>query len=322
MSSSPRQAQALDYFRQALAARRPAHAYVVVGDVRGEARAFAEQALGLLFCERGGTPCGACAGCRQVAAHTHPDIVWVEPEMKSRIVGVDRIRELQRLVYQTSFFGGWKACVLVSADRLGDGASNAFLKTLEEPPPRCLFLLLTDTPQSLLPTIVSRCQRLVLSTEPVTLAEPWQERLLEIFAAPFDGSFVSRLARGARLLRLLRDLRAAVEREEKEAVADETVEVDKDTLEGRIEARYREGRAILLRSMLLWYRDILLCVAGCAPECYHHAARRERIEQAARGLRFEEALFNVQAIEDARRQLDQNLQPDLVFNLAASRLGA
>lgn len=66
----------------------------------------------------------------------------------------------------TAFAGGWKVVVLAGADRLTNEAANAFLKMLEEPPPKTLILLLTDAPQALLPTIRSRCQRIDLDEPP------------------------------------------------------------------------------------------------------------------------------------------------------------
>ena len=149
-----RTAAAAESFRAALESGRVAQAYLVVGNLRDEAIPFAEQALAMVFCEAEAKPCGKCESCRLVLERKHPDVVWIEPEKKSRVVGIDRIRDLQRMIYQTSFSGGWKAAVLASADRVGEDASNAFLKTLEEPPPRCLFLLLSDSPTSMLATIL------------------------------------------------------------------------------------------------------------------------------------------------------------------------
>jgi len=322
MPSVPRLTQALDDFKLALQARRPAQAYLVVADVRGEGREFAARALGQHFCEGADKPCDQCPECRRVRTHTHPDIAWIEPELKSRIVGIERIRDLGRLIFQTSYSGGWKACVLVSADRLGEGASNAFLKTLEEPPPRCIFFLLTDAPQALLPTIVSRCQRIVLAAEPVALPEPWQGRLLAILTAPFDRSFVARLGRAAQFLRLLKEMRAAIDAEEQEREDETGPEADKETRDARVEARYRERRGILLRAMLLWYRDILLCVCGCDAALYHYGESRARLAQAAGGLTYPEAYLNVQVVEELQRQLGRNLTVETVFNFAVTRMTA
>jgi DNA polymerase-3 subunit delta' len=321
MASAARIAQALQDFDAAIERGRTAQAYLVVADVRGAGRDFAEQALLRLFCTGLVKPCAACPGCRQVRAHTHPDIAWVEPEMKSRIVGIERIRDLQRLVYQTSFLGGWKGCVLVSADRLGDNATNAFLKTLEEPPPRSVFFLLSDTPQALLPTLVSRCQRIVLETEAVTLEEPWRGQLLELLAAEFDGSWAARRLRTFRLLELFENMKKALAADEK-AREPEPVEAERETVEARIEARFRERRALVLRSLLFWYRDVLLCVSGCPPAMYHYGEHADRLAVAARSGGRRRALQDVQVVEDMQRQLERNVPPEMTIAAGMGRLTA
>jgi len=81
----------------------------------------------------------------------------VRPYGKARFIRVDEIRELEKSMFQAADAGKWKVGVVVDADRMQASASNAFLKTLEEPPKGCLLLLLTHSPERLLPTILSRC---------------------------------------------------------------------------------------------------------------------------------------------------------------------
>ena len=132
---------------KAVGAGRPANGYLIVGGVRGMAAELAERVLRLLF------------GAGDLRAH--PDIHRLAPEKKSRIISVEAMRtRLIDPMGETAFQGGWKAGVVYGADRLKTESANAFLKTLEEPPPQTLFLLLTEQPEQLLPTIISRCQRI------------------------------------------------------------------------------------------------------------------------------------------------------------------
>src|SRR6201997_427541 len=96
------------------------------------------------------------------AVETHPDYHLVEPESKSRRILVEQIRQLEEALRMKSSTGGWKFGVIIDADRLMPQASNAFLKTLEEPPLNSILLLLTALPEALLETIQSRCIRIVL----------------------------------------------------------------------------------------------------------------------------------------------------------------
>ena len=82
----------------------------------------------------------------------------VRPRSKSRKIAVDDIRALEKMMNQSSPEGTWKIGVIVDADRMGDSAANAFLKTLEEPPPHAIFILATTEKHKIIPTILSRCQ--------------------------------------------------------------------------------------------------------------------------------------------------------------------
>lgn len=305
--------QAVVSFEMAAAAGRLAQAYLVVGNVPAQAIPFADAVLGRLFCRGAVKPCGKCPACSQLATRRYPDAVWIEPEKKSRVIDVDRIRELQKLVYQTALGGGWKAVVLVNADRINDSAANAFLKTLEEPPDRCLFLLLTDSPQSILPTILSRCQRMVLSTEAAELPEPWRTTLLGIMATPLKGGQIARLARAAALGGLLEDIKKHVTDEEDELGGAD--DVDEDTEKARIEARYRGMRNMVIRAMMMWYRDVLVLVCGADDAALHHADRGADVAKIAAGVSYRDAVACIRVIEGMQRQLERNVsQEAVVFN--------
>lgn len=311
--------RAVASFDAALDAGRLAQAYLVVGAVLEQGTPFARAALGRLFCRAGKNPCGVCPACLQLEARHHPDAVWVEPEKKSRIIDIERIRDLQRLIGQTALAGGWKAVVLVGADRIGDAAANAFLKTLEEPPPRSLFLLLTDSPQAILPTILSRCQRLVLSTELGALAEPWRSRLLDILATSLGEGLAGRLARVTALGALLEDIRKHA-LEEEEARTDD--EPDEDIFNARVEARYRGVRSGVIRAMMLWYRDLLVLVCGAGTERLCHEDRRADATRIAGGLRYRQAMENVRAVEGMQRQIDRNVNQDSAIFTAVNLMTA
>lgn len=132
---------------------KAAAGYLIVGDVRGNCAELAEKILKKLYPD----------AQDQIGNKSHPDVVYLEPEGKSRIIKVESVREkLVERMGVTSFSGGWKTGVICGADRMKAEAANSFLKTLEEPTPKTMFLLLTDAPEMMLPTIVSRSQRIDL----------------------------------------------------------------------------------------------------------------------------------------------------------------
>src|SRR5476651_1859012 len=143
--------------------------------------ALAERFAQLLLCEKRGqgtSPCGACEGCRWFLAGNHPDARFLEPETLARQTAVaeegdeekprsskqpsseikiEQVRALAGFVNVGSHRGGRRVAIVHPAEDMNTNAANALLKSLEEPPPGAMFLLVSHRPARLLPTIRSRC---------------------------------------------------------------------------------------------------------------------------------------------------------------------
>ncbi len=316
---------AIGYFQHSVDSGRVGQAYIVVAPPRGEGEIFARHAMQLLLCgaEGGAAPCGTCADCLAVTAGTHPDVQWIEPQKKSRVISVDQVRSMQRQVYQTSYKGGWKITVIMAVDRLGTQGANAFLKTLEEPPAKTLFLLLTDSPQALLPTILSRCQKLVVAAgdEGVTLADELQGALCELLSQS-GGSGLKRVGKGERLAGILNGMKDALAEELAEEEADETQDVDSDTEDARLNSLYRERRQAVLRFIQGWYRDILLLVCEGDEALIFNAEHVEALRAQADGTLLQHAVARVRVIEQMTKRIEtRNVPEALIYSEAFSRIG-
>jgi DNA polymerase-3 subunit delta' len=150
------------FFRLVHQRGRLGQAYLFTGPKGVGKRLFARELAKALLCERPRQleACDQCDSCKLMDARTHPDMIEVSRPDDSLIIPLDLIRgvALARLAMKASR-GGWKVAVIDDADDLGPEAANSFLKTLEEPPPRTLLLLVGGPDlESQLPTIVSRCQ--------------------------------------------------------------------------------------------------------------------------------------------------------------------
>ncbi len=111
--------------------------------------------------------CETCPSCNKIDKGIHPDVFFISPEGDGGQITVSVIRQLQESLSYKPFEGNWKIAIIDNAERLNPSAANAFLQTLEEPPPQSLFILVSSRPDMLLPTIRSRCQRLNFSPLPV-----------------------------------------------------------------------------------------------------------------------------------------------------------
>lgn len=152
---------AVSILRRALAGDAQ-HAYLFTGPIGvGKGDMALEFAAGLI-CTRGG--CGECEACDRVRQGIHPDVEVVRPE--GPLIRIGQIRELNVQLVQRPFEGRARVFVILQADAMNDEAANAFLRSLEEPPPHVHFILVTGAPERILPTIISRCQQVPFSGTP------------------------------------------------------------------------------------------------------------------------------------------------------------
>jgi DNA polymerase-3 subunit delta' len=168
------QDKAIDAFLRAWRGGTPHHAWLLAGPKGVGKASFARAAAARVLAEAASHvgPEHALAispdtpTVRFIDGEAHPDFKLLEREMNkagtalARNISVDQVRALAGLFGQTPALGDWRAVVIDSLDDLEKGAANALLKMLEEPPPNCLFLLVSHAPGRLLPTVRSRCRRL------------------------------------------------------------------------------------------------------------------------------------------------------------------
>lgn len=139
------------------------HGYLFEGPEGLGKRKMAKELAAAIFCSQEDAPCGSCNACRQVEAETHAEFRWIRSseEGKEPTVSVDMVRNLVKDIYLKPYETDYKVYVIPDADTMTPQAQNALLKTLEEPPAHSIIILVTSEPERLLPTILSRCQRLV-----------------------------------------------------------------------------------------------------------------------------------------------------------------
>ena len=142
-----------------------AHAWLITGPP-GSGRSVAARTFAAALQCTEGAGCGACAGCHTALAGTHGDVRMVVPE--GVFIGVGEMRTLVQEAARKPTTGQWQIVIIEDADRLGERASNALLKAVEEPTARTLFVLCapSDDPENVSMTIRSRCRLVGLRTPP------------------------------------------------------------------------------------------------------------------------------------------------------------
>lgn len=186
---------------QQLAGRQQhAHAYLLFGPTGIGKRELAERLLALLLCRspQNLEACGGCKPCQLRVAGTHPDIFRLEPEEADKAIKVDQVRELVGFVSQTAQLGGRKLVLVEPVESMNLNASNALLKSLEEPAGDTVFLMVSHQPSRLLATVKSRCVQLACPIPSAADGLAWLATRLPELSAEERGELLA-LAAGSPL---------------------------------------------------------------------------------------------------------------------------
>lgn len=287
--------------------------------------------------------CDKCPNCKRIEKLEYPDLLFVVPEGKKRQILIDHIRKIRDFLSLKTFEGGYKAVIIDDAHRMNDVAANAFLKILEEPPPRTVIILITHLPDNLLPTIVSRTQIVPFVPLPKkVLGEILQERFeipeeeLEFYMSVGDGS-VSRvedlldpnykMLRKTLLSILSREGCSVVEVEEIILKIKEIIDgIKEDEVEGgspSIGDAYKNAEINrkmerIFEIMKTWYRDLLIFKHTNDTKSVLNKDLKEEILLFSEKFLPEELLQKMEAINRAEVAFSRNISlKHILFTLFA-----
>ena len=275
----------LRYLSEAYHKGKLSHAYILEGSRFSGKEAFADRLAAALLCENNSSspllePCGRCPSCIRAFSGNHPDLIHVRHE-KDTVLSVGEIREqIVQDIAIKPYYGPWKIYIVPDAQLMNESAQNALLKTIEEPAPYGILLLLTENADEFLPTIRSRCIR--LGMEAVPKAETVKALLDE---------------NGQRLLNILKEVPGMDARQISQAAKD-------------METMNRQNTLDLLQ---LWFRDLLVYKSTGQNGGLYFVQEQETIGRQADRLTLEAIGRMIDAQKEAAGRLNASVKAEAAW---------
>lgn len=314
------QKKPIAFLKSAMERGRVSHAYLFSGLKGVGKRTTAEIFTRALNCREDPLDaCGRCASCLKMARGNHPDILILKPE--GQFIRIQEIRALQNQMRFKPFEDGKRVFILVDAERMNSAAANALLKTLEEPAPSNILILLSSRPHQLPLTILSRCQLLRFS--PLSrdqIASCLTERMnidretASVLAASAAGSI-------GKALKLHKDAYLKA----REDILRKIVAFRKDDPIGALSlvdvfGKERETLLEGLDILRTWYRDILVYRETGETEKLIHRDCLEALKVCAEKMAVPDILQNIKTVSRACSAIERNANKQLTLETMLFRL--
>lgn len=306
--------------RQALARRRIAHAYLFAGPRGVGKRLLAMAFIRALLCTRG-DGCGSCASCHKIDHGHHPDCHLLEAGDSA--LKIEQVRQLQKELALRPLEGAYKICLIDGVEQFTSAAANALLKTLEEPRPNTVMILLTSHPEQVLPTIRSRCQLLPFARLPRELLAGILSEQLSLDAT--SAAVLAALAQGSldRALGEQRQFYLEKRPELIQALSALSAGSNIPTFQLAEElAADKDNLLAVLDIFETFYRDLLLLCQGCPEQQLVNLDLRQRLESLSRTTGTERLLRQLHILETARHHLQRNVNRQLAIEAMLLQLAA
>jgi DNA polymerase-3 subunit delta' len=321
---------AVQYLRRCLANGRDAHAYLISGPAGiGKALLALRLAQAMNCNHESDAPCLNCRDCRRIERGNHPDVriasmttqaagLKADEAARQKELKIGTIRDWLRDVTLRPYEGRRRVFILHDAERLNEEASNAMLKTLEEPPPFATLILVANS-ADLLPTVVSRCQPIRLRPLP---RQQVVHALTERAGQNPETAALLAARSGGRIGWALQMAAAPDEWQAYQERLDELLALHQQTFSLSFrwaEERSKEYRGGAQETVFAWldlwqswWRDVLLVAAGCTGHITH-VDRREALERDAHNCELVRVHAFVSRLGTAAQQLRENVNPQLVL---------
>jgi len=302
------------------------HAYLLVGPAHIGKTTLALDIARVINCQGVSPPCSECPSCSRIASGRHTDVMLIaldqsltrsKSEMAAHSeISIKEIQELQKRASLPPFEGKYKVFIINGAENLSTEAANCLLKILEEPPQQVIIILLTTDESKLLPTVVSRCQRIEL--RPLS-SNKVAEMLINSFDMEIDKArILSRLSEGC-LGQALVSFTDNKWLEQRSQRLGELFSIIKETYYERFSYvaqidNSRKATEQLLKSWLSWWRDVILMKCGCE-QAVINLDSISIAREWAHAFELEELTNFVDSLLQALDQISKNVNGRLVMEI-------
>ena len=323
--------RALNALASAVSSGSPARSYIFAGPERVGKAAAALRLAQALNCAADAPPCLACETCRRIGEAKFADVQTVTVEAATdgpahKAISVEQMREVEATIALAPYEGRKRVVIIDPASEMSDGAQNALLKTLEEPPPHVVFILVSTDADRLLETVRSRCRRVDFG---LVAAKEIEAGLSERGSDAEQAAVLARLAAGrpgwaleaAATPALLAKRGEALDTAHSLAGMDLADRID---VAEKLSAAFKRDRAAVdetLAQWLGWWRDVVLTQSG-AGDAIANLDRRDEIESDAERYDRAQVTAFLEALRATRQHLRANVQSRIALDALMLRVPA
>ena len=325
----------IDHFNKAIKTDHLSHAYIFTGQEGVGKALFAKEFAKALNCKNNDNDsCNSCTNCNRIEMLNHPDVFWIEREEKAKFIKIENIRNLQNSVRLSPLESEYKIFIIKEADRMNEEASNCLLKTLEEPSPNTIIILIANSIAPIKDTIRSRCQVIRFQPIPSRIIESQLTDKSDADANKIG--WISRFCNGslANALHLLDDNHYEMNSD----IVTRMTEPDIDNLafaEEVIDSYLSAGDSLeekrqilksILHCILQLYRDLLLVKVMNGHDVQqekmslYNEGREDSLHIQANYLTREQIMYVIDEILESIKYVDLNLNINLLVENIITRI--